>query len=447
MIGKSRARKERLRLLDSLEQMLERNRAAIVRALQDDLHKPPLEAYAADIAPVLAQIRYARRRLGRWRRRRAAGTPLLNRPARSGSVPQPYGTALIIGPWNYPFGLVLTPLVAAIAAGNSAILKPSEYAPGSSALLASLCKATFDPADIACVLGGADTVRQAIAAEPDIVFFTGGSATGKEIMRQCAEYLIPVVLELGGCNPCIVDRTTRTATAASRIAWGKFFNAGQTCLAPNTCYVHRAAKDELIAALKETIRRFYGNDPRTSPDYARIVNRRHCERLRALLQQPHHLFAGGEVDISQHYVAPTLVEPMQADSPFVAQEAFGPILPLVPFESIEEVINDIQRRPAPLAVYLFSESEHTRWLVRNRTVSGSVCVNGTLHLAVSTSLPFGGVGQSGIGRYHGKVGFDTFSYRRAELTKSDRWEIPAIYPPYHTPSWLATRALKWTMGE
>ncbi|MBD3242969.1 MAG: aldehyde dehydrogenase family protein, partial [Chitinivibrionales bacterium] len=291
------------------------------------------------------------------------------------------------------------------------------------------------------VQGGVDTVKAAIAAAPDIVFFTGGTHAGRAIMGQCAERLIPVVLELGGCNPCIVDRHTRITMAAVRIAWGKFFNAGQTCLAPNTCYVHREIMDDFVAALTRTVHSFYGSDPSSSPHYARIVNNHHCERLRALLRHPHRLLAGGGVDIDRRYVAPTVLEPQGIESPLNDEEIFGPILPIVPYDNIDTVLQNIRRRPAPLAVYLFSESQHVRDSVRERTTSGSLCINGTLHIAVSTRLPFGGVGASGMGRYHGKAGFDAFSYRRSELRKSGRWGIPVVYPPYRTPFRLAARLM------
>lgn len=442
MSGKSRAKARRLRMLKTLERLLHDNRKAILVALETDLRKPPMEAYAADIAPVLVEIRIARRKLSQWMRPIRTPTSLLNWPAHSSHVPQPYGTALIIGPWNYPFGLVLSPLVSALAAGNSAIIKPSEYAPASSATLASLCQDAFDPADVACLTGGVETARQAIAAGPNIVFFTGGSNAGRAIMGQCADRLIPVVLELGGCNPCIVERDTRIDTAAARIAWGKFFNAGQTCLAPNTCYVHRAVKDELIGALSRTIRRFYGSDPHASPDFARIVNRHHCERLQGLLQQPHQLHVGGDTNVDECYIAPTVLESTQQNSPLVEEEIFGPILPIVAYEELETVLQTIRRRPPPLAVYAFAESEHIRRLISDKTVSGSLCINGTLHMAVSPRMPFGGVGKSGMGRYHGKAGFDAFSYRRAKLEKNPRWEVPLVYPPYRTPTRLAAQAIK-----
>lgn len=421
--------------------MLTQNRPAIYRALADDMRKPQPETEAGEIAPVIAEIDHALHHLRQWMNPVRVHSSLLSAPSKSRFRFSPHGTVLIIGPWNYPLGLVLTPLVSALAAGNCALLKPSEFTPAAAELLKVLCERYFDSSAVTCILGGPSTTRAAISKSPDLVFFTGGTSTGREIMKQCADKLIPSVLELGGCNPCIVDKSCHIPTAARRIAWGKFFNAGQTCLAPNMCYVHAEIADDFIGELRQTIREFYGDNPRQSPDFARIVNARHFSRLEALLGEAGTVYEGGSTAPEERYLSPTVVTPSSGESPLVSEEIFGPILPIVYYRELPQVINDINKRPPPLNVYLFTRDRNIRSKVQNHTRSGSFCCNGTMQVGISPRLPFGGIGASGTGRYHGKAGFVACSYIRSELFRSSCAGLSVIYPPYRTPRWLLAKLI------
>jgi acyl-CoA reductase-like NAD-dependent aldehyde dehydrogenase len=432
--------------LRALECMISENEAMLLDALARDLRKPPVEAYAAEIATTLAEIRTARKHLVRWMRPVGHHPPLFAHPARARHYPLPHGTVLIIGPWNYPLNLVLTPLVSALAAGNCCILKPSEYAPHTARLLATLCDRYFEPAAVACITGDARRTRRLIDTRPDFLFFTGGTATGRAILHRCARLLIPSVMELSGCNPAIIDRDIPITRCTRRIAWAKFFNAGQTCLAPNACFVHESLVDRFTAGMGETIRRFYGHDPRQSDDYARIVNHHHLARLEKLLRQGGGgIVWGGEIDTTDHYMAPTLVRLDDLSSRLVREEIFGPLLPIIPYGNLDEALDAVAHAPDPLVVYLYTRSQRVRERVRRHTRSGSLALNAAFEMVADPGLPFGGVGTSGIGRYHGRFGFEAFSYRRAELSKPLWPEGGLRYPPYRAPFALVKRALRFLM--
>jgi aldehyde dehydrogenase (NAD+) len=336
---------------------------------------------------------------------------------------------LIIGPWNYPFSLMIEPLLGAIAAGNCAILKPSEIAPHTSAIVAELIHKTFESDYITVIQGGVETSQQILAEKFDHIFFTGGTKIGKIIMEAAAKHLTPVTLELGGKSPCIVEPDIDLKTAARRITWGKFINCGQTCIAPDYLLVDRTIKSELITELKQSIQEFYGTDPATSPDYPRIISDQHFQRLSSFLQDG-NIMIGGQTNPENRYIAPTLIDNIALDSPIMQEEIFGPILPMVEYGDLTEAINLINSRPKPLALYLFSQDKAKQTRVLENTSSGGVCINDTVvHISVR-DLPFGGVGDSGIGRYHGKTSFDIFSHKKSVLKKSFIFDLDWRYAPY-----------------
>jgi aldehyde dehydrogenase (NAD+) len=407
-----------------------------------DMKRPQAEIYTSEIAPVLAEIRYAKRHLGAWMKPRQVKSSLFNFRSRSCYAPKPYGRALIIGPWNYPFGLVAAPAVHALAAGNRVLLKPSEYAPATTAYVASALRNFFTEDELACTEGGPQETAGLIRSGADIVFFTGGTSTGRKIMEVCSANLTPVVLELGGCNPCIVDARTDLTVAAHRVCWGKFFNAGQTCLAPNACYVHESIAQAFLAELHRTLERFYGPHPRESNSFGRIINEHHCRRLEGVLGRLQgKVVTGGEVVREELFIAPTIIDMANTGSLDIDEEIFGPILPVFSYRHLEDLLEQLSRQSLPLVVSCFSSDPSVMEQVRQRTRSGSLIFNGALELAASHTLPFGGIGGSGMGRYHGKFGFDAFSYRRAELIKPLRPEFGFNYPPYRKPSALVRKAM------
>jgi aldehyde dehydrogenase (NAD+) len=347
-------------------------------------------------------------------------------------VPEPVGVACVIAPWNYPVQLLLAPMVAAIAAGNGVVGKPSELAPHASATVSALVDALDEPA-VTVVQGGVAETSELLAQRFDHILYTGNSRVARIVMRAAAENLTPVTLELGGKSPAVVSRNANVHVAARRIAWGKFINAGQTCIAPDYVLVERPVHDELVAAIGTYVDEFYGGDPQVSADYARIVNEPHFHRLEKLLDSGTVAF-GGTTDVDTRYIAPTVLTGVKTDDPVMGEEVFGPILPIIAVDSMTEAIQFVQQRAhegdKPLALYTFSESDDENDEVIAGTSSGGVCVNGTLLHFSNPNLPFGGVGESGMGSYHGKFGFDTFSHRRGVHTRSTRMDPAMMYPPY-----------------
>lgn len=405
----------------------------ISAALKADLGKCELEAYVTEIALVLGEIDYALKHLSRWSKPRRVSVPLPFQPANGKVVPEPLGGVLIVSPWNYPFQLALGPLVSAIAAGNCAVIKPSEIAPHTSALVTKLVAETF-PREYVTVVEGDAKVAQALLAESfDHIFFTGSSAIGKIVMRAAAEHLTPVTLELGGKSPCIVTADADIAVAAKRIVWGKCLNAGQTCVAPDYLLVQQEIKDQLLEAIAQTTLDFFGEDMAKSPDYGRIVSDRHFQRLQALMTDAltaGNKVIGGQSDADTRYLALTVVDQVPPTAKAMQAEIFGPILPVLTYGELGEAIAFINQRPKPLAIYLFSTDTAQQQAVAAQTSSGGLCFNETVtHYAVQT-LPFGGVGQSGMGSAHGKAGFDIFSHHKS-IFKNPNWlDIPLRYPPY-----------------
>jgi len=428
--------------LGNLSQMLRLEAQALVDAMRVDLGKPPVEAWMTDLGSVRRDILDIRRRLPRWAAPTRARVPVALRPGRARLVPEPLGTALVIGPWNYPVRCTVLPLAFALAAGNTVALKPSELAPATSALLARLIPRYIDERAVLVAEGGPDVARELLAQRWDHIFLTGGSVAGKAVMAAAAQHLTPVTLELGGKNPAIVDATADTRSAARRLAWSKFMNAGQTCVAPDYVLVDRRAEDALVVELARQVQAMYGSGSPSSASLARVVNLAHMDRLVGLLAATAgRAVLGGEHDRSALYLAPTVLSDVGWDDPVMQEELFGPVLPVVTYDDLDEAISQVNARPKPLALYVYSTDAATVQRVVAETSSGSVCVNHSAVQLGARDLPFGGVGASGMGAYHGKAGFDTFSHAKAVLYRPARGEIGLMYPPYgRAKTWLLRRA-------
>ncbi|HEY8153526.1 MAG TPA: aldehyde dehydrogenase family protein [Myxococcota bacterium] len=427
--GKTRPLAWRRGQLQALDQLVSEGSGELLEALKQDLRKPALEAWSADVGFVKQEVRLTLKKLAKWTRPERVATPIHLRPAKSRIVREPLGVVLIIAPWNYPVQLLLGPLVGAIAAGNCAVLKPSEVAAHTSGVLAKLVRRYLDPECFAVFEGGVPETQAILAERFDHVFYTGNGSVAREVMTAAARFLTPVTLELGGKSPCIIDRDVDLEVAARRIAWGKFMNAGQTCIAPDYVLVHRERENDLIEALRRTLREFYGEDPGRSQDFARIPNVRHHRRLAALLKDG-DVAVGGQTDEADGYIAPTVLRNPKPDSPLMTDEIFGPILPVLAVDDVAAAIEYVNQRPKPLALYLFSNDAKAEEQVLSGTSSGGVCVNSTLFHIANPELPFGGVGPSGMGAYHGRATFELFSHHKSVLTRGTRFDPKLMYPPY-----------------
>jgi len=429
--GHTRPLKNRRRQLEGLRRFLKEREGQIEAALRADLGRPSIEVYPTEIAFVTSEISLALKKLKSWAKPTRVPTALVGQPGRSWIYREPLGVVLVIGPWNYPVQLVLGPLMGAIAAGNCAVIKPSEVAPATSSLLARHLPAYVSPQFVRVVEGGVEETTELLAQRFDYIFYTGNCTVGRIVMEAAAKNLTPVTLELGGKSPCIVDENVDLDVAARRILWGKFFNAGQTCVAPDYVLAHEAIEHALLVRMQKTLIDFFGEDPRKSPDFGRIVNARHHRRLLKLLPGSGELVTGGQADENERYIAPTLLRNVPADSPVMADEIFGPILPVLKVKDIGQAIQLINARPKPLALYLFSRDDAVQKRVIDQTSSGGVTINHTLlHVAIP-SLPFGGVGASGLGAYHGRASFETFSHRKSVLFKPTWFDPWFFYPPYN----------------
>ncbi|MFM8304567.1 MAG: aldehyde dehydrogenase family protein [Actinomycetota bacterium] len=427
--GRTRPIAWRRAQLDGLRTMLVEREQDLLDALATDLAKPRLEAYATEIGFVLGDLDHARRHLERWVAPEKVRAPLATRPGRAWIQREPLGVVLVVAPWNYPVQLTLAPLLGALAAGNAAVVKPSELAPATSAVLARRIPEYTDPDAVAVVQGAVDETTALLAQRWDHIFYTGNGRVGRLVMRAAAEHLTPVTLELGGKSPVVVDRSANLGVAAKRIAWGKYLNAGQTCIAPDYVLCHEAVIDELTDRIGDAVRTFYGRDPRESPDYARIVDTRHLRRLVGYLDDGEIAF-GGESDEPTRYVAPTALRAVADDAPSMTEEIFGPVLPIRAVSGTDEAVEFITAREKPLALYVFADDDGTARDVVDRTSSGTVCVNGTLFQVSVADLPFGGVGESGIGAYHGRRSFEVFSHTKGVLRRATRPDPALAYPPY-----------------
>ena len=438
--GLTRSMTFRKKQLHHLKQSIVKNESRIFEALAKDLGKSPYESYLTECGILLEEIKFCLKNVENWSKPKKVPTPLVHFPASSRIYPEPFGVSLIIAPWNYPFQLAISPLIGAIAAGNCAVLKPSEYSIHTSRLLAEIIHEEFDP-DYITVVEGATEVSQALLNEKfDCIFFTGSVPVGKIVMGAAAKHLTPVILELGGKSPCLIDNQVDIRLAAKRIASGKFINAGQTCVAPDYLFVHRDIKEEFIDEFKKQLTRFFGENPRNHPDYPRIISKRHFERLVGFLDHG-RIIVGGDSDLETRYISPTLIDQVSWDDLIMQEEIFGPILPLLEFDTISEVIQAVNARPKPLALYLFSKNKQVQKQVVEQISYGGGCINDTLIHLATPYLPFGGVGESGMGNYHGKAGFDAFSHDKSVLTSSFAIDNPFRYPPYKNKLKLVKKLL------
>lgn len=428
--GKTRPYAFRMQQLDALLRMLQVEEPAILEALHKDLGKPRMEGYAAEVSDAAAGIRLAQKQLKSWMKPERVSTNLTAMPGKSRVHREPLGVVLVIAPWNYPFSLCINPLVGALAAGNCAVVKPSEMAPETSALLSQLLPQYVDASAVRVIEGAIPATTELLAQPFDHIFYTGNGQVGRIVLEAAAKHLTPVTLELGGKSPCIVDEHVDLDVAVKRIAWGKFYNCGQTCVAPDYVLVHKAIHGQFVDALKRTIVDFWGADPQKSKDLGRIVNARHHRRLVSLMQSGGRIVSGGQYDEGDRYIAPTLLAEVDEQAPIMQEEIFGPLLPIFAVDSIEQAIAFANARPKPLALYLFSNSKTSLQKVLSQTSSGGFVQNHVmLHLTVP-GLPFGGVGPSGMGAYHGRHSFETFSHRKAVLLKPTSLDASFMYPPY-----------------
>ncbi|KAB2191461.1 aldehyde dehydrogenase [Staphylococcus epidermidis] len=421
-------RKQQLKLLSK---NIKNHENELLDALYKDLGKSKVEAYATEIGMLLKSIKLKRKELKNWSKTKQTDTPLYLFPTKSYIKKEPYGTVLIIGPFNYPVQLVFEPLIGAIAAGNTAIVKPSELTPHVAIVIKDIIEDTFDEAYVSVVEGGIEETQALLSLPFDYMFFTGSEKVGKIVYEAAARKLIPVTLELGGKSPVIVDDTANIKVASERISFGKFTNAGQTCVAPDYILVQRKVKNDLIKALKKTITEFYGENIEKSPDFGRIVNQKHFNRLNDLIQiHKDNVVFGGNSSKEDLYIEPTLLDNITNDNKIMKEEIFGPILPIITYDNFDEVLEIIQSKSKPLSLYLFSEDENMTHRVVEELSFGGGAINDTLMHLANPNLPFGGVGSSGIGQYHGKYSFDTFSHMKSYTFKSTRLESSLFFPPY-----------------
>ena len=421
-------------MLRRLDQALGQWERRLCDALWEDLHKSPEEAVLTELSIVRGEVRNHLRHLGRWMRPERRPTPLKLQPSTSRILSEPLGTALIIAPWNYPVQLLLNPLVGAISAGCTAVLKPSPYTPYVSATLHAMIAEIYDEEYIAVVEGHREVNTLLLGERWDLIFFTGSPELGRVVMESAARHLTPVVLELGGKSPCIVDRGADIPVAARRIAWGKCLNAGQTCIAPDYLLIREELAEEFIDAFRDAVRRLLGDDPRQIRHYARLVNDRTFDRVPSYLGQG-TVRVGGESDRAERYIEPTLLTKVDPAAPVMREEIFGPVLPMIPFREQSEIVDFITAREKPLALYYFGPEKQGREILAH-TSSGGACLNDTIMHIVSEALPFGGVGNSGMGRYHGRESFDAFSHRRAVLETPTWIDLPFRYMPYRMFRWV-----------
>lgn len=424
-----------------LEKAVIANESDIMDALKKDLNKSSFETYMTEIGMVLDEIKYTRKHLSGWVRPKRVKTPFTQFLSSSRIYSEPYGVVLIMSPWNYLFQLALAPLIGAMAAGNCSMVKPSDYSYHTSAVIDKLIKDSFDESYITVVRGGREANRHLLDEKFDYIFFTGSVSVGKVVMEAAAKHLTPVTLELGGKSPCMVDQTADIALAAKRIVWGKFINAGQTCVAPDYIWVSRGVKNELIAKMGEYITRLYGDNPCSNSDYPKIINEKHFNRLLNLMQSGKVVF-GGQFDAGSRQIAPTIIDDVTWECPIMREEIFGPLLPILEFDNFGEAVAEVNKHPKPLAFYLFTnDREKERYIIKNASFGGG-CINDTIVHLATPYMPFGGVGESGMGGYHGKASFDTFSHEKSMLKKSNHFDIPLRYPPYKDH----LRLLKKIMG-
>ena len=417
-------------MLNKLKGAILKYSSDINAALKKDLGKSEFESYATETGLILEEIGMHLKHLSKWTKRKKVKSPLVHFISKSYIYSEPYGRVLIFGTWNYPFQINLVPLIGAISAGNCAIIKPSEFTPHSSELLAKIIEEIFPEEYITVIQGGVEESQYLLSQKFDLIFFTGSPKVGRVILEGASKFLTPVCLELGGKSPCIVDETANIDLSARRIIWGKFVNAGQTCIAPDYLFVHNKVKDKLLLKMKEYVQLFYGDDPSKSADFGRIINQANLNRLADLLKEG-EIFSGGQISPEALYMAPTIIDGIKPEHKIMQEEIFGPILPVMTFNNLSEVKEYVNSNPKPLALYYFSENSKDLQTVIREIPAGTVCLNETVMQFGNSNLPFGGVGNSGFGKYHGKSSFDTFSHYKSVLQKSTLVDLPFRYPPYN----------------
>ncbi len=419
----------RIEMLERLEEEINNRMADLKKALMDDLNKSGPESYMCEIGLTLAELRHMKKHIKSYSKSRRFPTPLAQYISKSFTVQEPYGIVLIMSPWNYPVLLTLEPLIGAIAAGNCCVVKPSAYSPATSRVMKEIIDACFDDEYVACVEGGREENKELLDQKFDYIFFTGGKNVGKLVMTKAAEHLTPVTLELGGKSPCIIEKSADLKLAAKRLAWGKFLNLGQTCVAPDYVLCEASVKYEFITCLQKIIKKMYGENPLDNPDYGKIINEKHFKRILGLID-PKKVVFGGYYDEEHLKIVPTILDNVTSDDAIMKEEIFGPLLPIITVDSMDEAYDFVRKRPEPLALYLFTKDKE----VENRFLTGCKfgggCINDTIiHLATS-NMGFGGIGASGMGSYHGKKSFETFSHEKSIVKKSYVIDLPMRYQPF-----------------
>lgn len=421
---------------------VQKHEEEIIKALYNDFKKPAFEAVVSETAYIVSELNHTIKNINKWAKPNMVLPSLLNFPSTDYIYKEPYGKVLIIAPWNYPYQLALCPLIAAVAAGNQVVVKPSELTPNTSSIVAKIISETFDENHVKCVEGGVEITQELLAQRWDYIFFTGSVAVGKIVAKAAAENLTPVTLELGGKNPCIIDSTANLKLAAKRIVWGKFLNAGQTCIAPDYLLVSNKIKSAFIELIKKEIIDAYGENPETSPDFPRIINQKNWNRLTEMLKGE-SILAGGKSNIQDYYLAPTLLDEPSLDSLVMKDEIFGPILPVLSFENEADLVSIISRYEKPLSLYIFSnDNPFAKKIIQNYSFGGG-CINDTVVYFSNKRLPFGGVGHSGIGAYHGKLSFSTFTHYKAIVKRANWLDIPTRYAPYKGKLKSVKKLFKW----
>ena len=431
----------RIYLLNKIKRIIKESEKDLEKALEKDLGKCRFEAQATEITFVLGEIDFILKSLKKWMRAKRVSTPKVHFPAKSWIRPQPYGNVLIIGPWNYPFHLLFSPLIGAISAGNTVVLKPSELAPATSSLILEMINENFDTGEIRVIEGGVEETTELLEQKFDYIFYTGGPFVGKIIMEKAAKHLTPITLELGGKSPCVVLADVDMEVTAKRIIWGKFINAGQTCVAPDYLLIEKNIKDEFIKICKKVLKDFYGNDIKNNSEYGRVINERHFKRLESLLFDA-KILIGDKPCLEDLYFPPTFVK-ANLNSKIMEEEIFGPILPMIEISGVQEAIEIIEKRDNPLALYLFTNNRQIQNLFVRETNSGGLLINDTMIHLSNLRLPFGGVGNSGIGGYHGEFSFKTFSHYKSIMKRYFKFDVPIKYPPYLNKLKLVKWLLKY----
>lgn len=429
LTGETKNIKFRIRQLKNLRKAILDNEQNIYNALKTDLGKTEIESYMCEFALVINEIDYMLKHIKSFSKPKRVHTEIANFPAKAYTLPSPKGNVLIMSPWNYPFMLTMEPLVDAIAAGNTAIVKPSAYSKATSQLIFDIISKTFEPKYIASILGGREANQDLLTLKFDHIFFTGSKAVGHEVLKSAEKNMTTVTLELGGKSPCIVDKSAKIPLSAKRIVFGKFMNVGQTCVAPDYILVHESVKDKLLNELVLQIKRQYGENPLDDENYGKIISEKHFDKLISLLEGQ-NIYYGGKSNRQTLKIEPTIVVDPKLDSPIMTEEIFGPIIPVVTYSAYEEALEIIRRNDTPLATYIFSQNKNTINFFENSVQFGGGCINDTIMHLTTPRLAFGGVGESGMGAYHGKRGFDTFSHHKSIINKSTKMDVPLRYRPH-----------------